>query len=60
MENFQSNQMDNLKGAAYIIEKSNKKAWLVPVIVEISKFSILNSTLALIKDEGPFPSNTPS
>lgn len=60
MENFQSNQSDNLKGERYLVQKSNKKAWLMPDVVEISKFSILNGPNASKNDELTFITTLPS
>lgn len=59
MQNFQSNQTDNLKVDSYLVDKCNKKVWLKPAVVEISKFSILTGTAAF-KGEGAFPSTVPS
>lgn len=60
MENFQSNQTENLKSDSFLVNKSNKKAWLMPIVVEISKFSILTGPNATKNDELGFPTTFPS
>lgn len=60
MENCQSNQKDLSRGCGYLVEDKNKKAWLMPVVVEISKFSILTGPNTSKGDEGGFPSTFPS
>ncbi|MGL6267530.1 MAG: hypothetical protein ACRC2O_06370 [Chitinophagaceae bacterium] len=59
MENFQSNQTINLKVDSYSEDKIDKKVWMKPVVLEISKFSILTGSAAF-KGEGAWPSTVPS